>query len=76
MGIDRNEFADWANGRPAGEVLEQFKNQLIIALIERLGGEIFIPVEEADEVPRGKVLEMEIVRGDKPGFRFKMNRKQ
>ena len=76
MSIDKDEFEQWAEGRPMGDVLEEFKNQLLLTLVERLGGDVFVEAVEADEIPRGKIMTMEIVRGDKPGFHFKIMRKQ
>ena len=75
-GIDKDEFEQWAENRPMGEVLEEFKNQLLLILIERLGGDVFVETVEADETPRGKIMTMEVVRGDKSGFHFKIMRKQ
>lgn len=76
MGIDKDEFEQWAENRPVGDVLEEFKNQLLITLIERLGGDVFVEAVEADEVPRGKIMTMEVVHGDNPGFHFIVNKKQ
>jgi hypothetical protein len=42
------------------EVLDDFKDQLMIALLLRLGGKVSIPVEEVDATG-GYVVEMNIV---------------
>jgi hypothetical protein len=63
----------------AAEVMDVLKDQLLIVLIERLGGEVVVPVSEIDEVPKDKMLGLEVVEDpsklDK-GFRFKVSRKQ
>lgn len=76
MGIDKDEFEQWAEGRSTSEVMDQFMGQLLLIMAERLGGEVYVPLVEADEQPRGKIMTMEINKTDKPGFHFKVVRKQ
>jgi len=43
------------------DAMEMMKDQLIIVLIERLGGQVSIPVEEIDTVPSGKALHYNVI---------------
>lgn len=43
------------------DALSAMKDQLIIVLIERLGGNVSIPVEEIDEAPVGKILHFNVI---------------
>ena len=45
-------------------------DQIMILLVERAGGELTIPVAEIAEIPKGKILGMEVV-GDSFVFRVK-----
>lgn len=54
------------------EVLDNFKDQLLLVLIKRLGGTINIPVAEADDTG-GNVLFMSINEGV---FHFEVKQKQ
>ncbi len=45
-------------------------DQIMILLVERAGGELTIPVAEIDEIPKGKILGIEVV-GDSFVFRVK-----
>jgi len=44
----------------AAAMIEAMKNDLLIVLIERLGGKIDIPVKEVDEKPKGAALTVAI----------------
>ncbi len=54
------------------DVIDNFKDQLLLVLIERLGGDISIPVSEVDNTG-GKVLSMSVADGQ---FHFTLGRKQ
>ena len=53
-------------------VLDDFKDQLLIALIRRLGGKVSIPATEVDETG-GYLLAMSVVDGV---FNFELVKKQ
>jgi hypothetical protein len=53
-------------------VLDDFKDQLLLALIRRLGGKVSIPATEVDETG-GYLLAMNIADG---GFNFELVKKQ
>lgn len=53
-------------------VMDNFKDQLILVLIERLGGKVTIPVAEVDNTG-GKLLTMSITDGN---FNLNLERKQ
>jgi len=53
-------------------VLDEFKDQLLIALIQRLGGRVNVPVKDVDQTG-GVVLMMNIVDGS---FNFEVRKKQ
>lgn len=57
MGIDKDEFEQWAEGRSTSEVMDQFMGQRLL-------------------MPKGRGFWMEINKTDKPGFHFKVVRKQ
>lgn len=56
------------------DVIDNLKDQLLLVLIERLGGDITIPVAEVDNTG-GKLLNMSI-DPKKREFHFTMVRKQ
>lgn len=56
------------------DVIDNLKDQLLLVLIERLGGDITIPVAEVDNTG-GKLLNMSI-DPKKREFHFTMGRKQ
>jgi len=51
------------------KAIRAMQEQLLIVLIQMMGGEISISTSEVDEVPRGKVLMM-TVDADKKVFHF------
>lgn len=54
------------------QVLDDFKDQLLLALIRRLGGRVSIPVAEVDDTG-GHLVAMNIVDGM---FNFELRKKQ
>lgn len=56
------------------DVIDNLKDQLLLVLIERLGGDITIPVAEVDNTG-GKLLNMSLDQ-DKREFHFTLGRKQ
>jgi len=54
--------------------IDEMKDQLILVLVERLGGEVVIPVSEIDIAPLGKILMMEFDQ-DKLEFTFEVKKK-
>lgn len=60
------------------QVLDDFKDQLLIAFVRRLGGQVSIPVKEVDETG-GYLLSFSIkdspVTGEK-NFNFTLGKKQ
>ncbi len=54
------------------EVIDAFKEQLLIAFMNRLGGKVSIPVKEIDETGR-YVMSFQIVDGN---FNFTLAKKQ
>lgn len=54
------------------QVMDDFKDQLLLVMVKRLGGKVSIPVEEADETGR-YVLKMNII--DRI-FNFTLEQKQ
>lgn len=56
------------------EGLDRMKGQLLLLLVEKLGGDITIPVSEIDDTG-GKILMMESDHGNRT-FRFVVKRKQ
>lgn len=56
----------------AAGLIDAMKGQLLIVLVERLGGEVRVPVAEVDDTG-GKLLGMAIEGAD---FIFKVTRKQ
>jgi len=56
------------------KALDEMKDQLILVLVERLGGEVVIPVSEIDIAPLGKILMMEFDQ-DKLEFTFEVKKK-
>lgn len=56
------------------DVIDNLKDQLLLVLIERLGGDITIPVAEVDNTG-GKLLNMSIDQ-KKREFHFTIGRKQ
>lgn len=57
-----------------GEAMNLFRQQLMLCLLERLGGELEIPVAEVDATGR-LTMEMEVDHG-RGLFRLKLGRKQ
>lgn len=53
-------------------VIDNFKEQLLIAAIKRLGGEISIPITEVDDTAQD-LLFMSIENGE---FKFEIRKKQ
>lgn len=51
-------------------MLEQFKKDMLIVLLARLGGKAIIPVEEIDEMPKGKALMLGISEDTPGAFEF------
>ena len=45
------------------QLIEAMKSQLLIVLVNRLGGVVDIPVGEVDDVPRGVNLAMSVRNG-------------
>lgn len=58
-------------------LLDDFKDQLLLVLIKRLGGSVEIPVSECDDTG-GNLLVMRVsgVAGSDPVFHFEVSRKQ
>ena len=58
-------------------VLDNFKDQLILVLIRRLGGRVDIPISECDDTG-GLLLAMSVqdAGGPAPTFHFKLEHKQ
>lgn len=54
------------------DVIDNLKDQLLLVLIERLGGKVTIPVAEVDNTG-GKLLTMSITDGN---FNLNLERKQ
>lgn len=54
------------------QVMDDFKDQLLLVMVKRLGGKVSIPVEEADDTG-GYVLKMNII--DRI-FNFTLEKKQ
>lgn len=54
------------------EVMDNMKDQLLLVLVKRLGGDITIPVSEIDDTGQD-LMEMQLVDG--PAFRFVMSKK-
>lgn len=61
-----------AGGQAHADVIDDFKDQLLIALLRRLGKKVSIPVKEVDETG-GYVCLMSIVDGN---FNFVLEQKQ
>jgi hypothetical protein len=57
-------------------MVEMMKGQLLIVLVERLGGDVTIPVAEIDNTGQ-KMMTMELIdqESSKPKFRFKIAKK-
>lgn len=56
------------------EVLDDFKDQLLIVLVKRLGGIVSIPVAEADDTGQDTLVFN--ITGDPPRFNFFTRKKQ
>lgn len=55
-------------------VLDDFKDQLLIALVKRLGGDVTIPVADVDDT--GKSVMLMSIDPDKREFHFHLQAKQ
>jgi len=56
------------------KALDEMKDQLILVLVERLGGKVVVPVIEIDTAPLGKILTMEFDQ-EKVEFTFEVKKK-
>lgn len=56
-----------------GDPMQMMKNQLLIVLVERLGGDIEIPVKEVDDTG-DKVMTIEVDQTTKK-FKFSVSKK-
>jgi hypothetical protein len=54
------------------QIIDDFKDQLLIAMVKRLGGNATIPIKEIDET--GKYMLTFCVQGD--AFNFELKQKQ
>lgn len=64
-----------ALGADGYEALQMMKDQLLVILIERLGGKVDVTVKEVDEAPIGKIMTMEIDQTTRT-FTFEVKHKQ
>lgn len=71
-----SEFALWAKDKTTEEVIAKFKDQLLLILVDLLGGDVMLQIEEVDNIPKGKILTMENATPEKPFFRLVVGRKQ
>lgn len=71
-----SEFAEWAKDRPADEVISKFKDQLLLILVDKMGGDVILSGKEVDERPVGKALVMQNATAENPYFRLLVNKKQ
>lgn len=71
---------DAAKNNPEfAQALDNMKDQLLLILVARLGGDVTIPVSEIDTFPVGKIMTMETFKDNASGqlaFRFRVGRKQ
>lgn len=60
------------------EVFNRMKDQLLLILVERLGGDVILPLSEIDESPVGKILTVDIVKSDvqESCFQFTVRKKR
>ena len=56
------------------KALDEMKDQLILVLVERLGGKVVVPVIEIDTAPLGKILTMGFDQ-EKVEFTFEVKKK-
>lgn len=70
------EFAEWAKGKSADEVIAKFKDQLLLILVDKMGGDVILSVKEVDERPIGKTLVMQNATPENPYFRLIVGRRQ
>lgn len=64
---------------PEGIPVQQLKDQLLIVLAKRLGGEIEVPVSELDDTG-GDMLEFQVInnpaKSPQPFFQIRVSKKQ
>lgn len=53
--------------------MENLRDDLLIVFLQRLGGEVRVPVEEIDDTPRGKLMTLRL---EGKTFVFSLTRKQ